>query len=147
MSCAANISYQSFLPQTSVGKNKECLADSNGSSWKAHLKNDIDKAIQTANTCEDFLDLIRAKDYEIKGETFDENDLKYAAFRPLDRDRFARGSVKSLGAEYTRERIKERIESKALETLEKRVPFPTRKKPLAKIILPKSSLTPQRKSR
>lgn len=113
-------------------KYKEWLSDSNGSSWKAKLKNDIDEAIQTANTYEDFLDLIRAKGYEIKGETFDENDLKYIAFRPLDRDRFARGSVKSLGAEYTRERIKERIEAKALEPPKKRVPFPTRKKPLVK---------------
>lgn len=113
-------------------KYKEWLADSNSSSWKAQLKNDIDEAIQTANTYEDFLDLIRAKGYEIKGETFDENNLKYIAFRPLDRDRFARGSVKSLGTEYTRERIKERIESKALEPPKKRVPFPTRKKPLVK---------------
>lgn len=113
-------------------KYKEWLADSNDFSWKTKLKNDIDEAIQTANTYEDFLDLIRAKGYEIKGKTFDENDLKYIAFRPLDRDRFARGSVKSLGAEYTRERIKERIEAKALEPPKKRVPFPTRKKPLAK---------------
>ena len=113
-------------------KYKEWLADSKGSSWKVKLKNDIDEAIQTTNTYEDFLDLIRAKGYEIKGETFDENDLKYIAFRPLDRDRFARGNVKSLGAEYTRERIKERIEAKALEQPKKRVPFPTRKKPLIK---------------
>lgn len=113
-------------------KYKDWLADSSGSSWKAKLKNDIDEAIQTANTYEDFLDLIRAKGYKIKGETFDENDLKYIAFRPLDRDRFARGSAKSLGAEYTRERIKERIEAKAPEPPKKRVPFPTRKKPLVK---------------
>lgn len=37
-----------------------------------------------------------------------------------------------MGAEYTRERIKERIEAKALEQPKKRVPFPTRKKPLIK---------------
>lgn len=83
-------------------KYKEWLADKNSSSWKTKLKNDIDEAIQTADTYEDFLDLIRAKGYEIKGETFGENDLKYISFRPLDRERFARGSVKSLGAEYTR---------------------------------------------
>lgn len=79
-----------------------------------------------------FLDLIRAKGYEIKGETFGENDLKYISFRPLDRERFARGSVKSLGAEYTRERIKERIEAKALEQSQKRVPFPRKAKPIIK---------------
>lgn len=113
-------------------KYKEWLADKNSSSWKTKLKNDIDEAIQTADTYEDFLDLIRAKGYEIKGETFGENDLKYISFRPLDRERFARGSVKSLGAEYTRERIKERIEAKALEQSQKRVPFPRKAKPIIK---------------
>lgn len=113
-------------------KYKEWLADKNSSSWKTKLKNDIDEAIQTADTYEDFLDLIHAKGYEIKGETFGENDLKYISFRPLDRERFARGSVKSLGAEYTRERIKERIEAKALEQSQKRVPFPRKAKPIIK---------------
>ncbi len=81
---------------------KNGLPSKNSSSWKTKLKNDIDEAIQTADTYEDFIDLIRAKGYEIKGETFGENDLKYISFRPLDRERFARGSVKSLGAEYTK---------------------------------------------
>ena len=43
-----------------------------------------------------------------------------------------RGRAKSLGAEYTKERIKERIETKALDQPKKRVPFPTRKKNLIK---------------
>ncbi len=37
-----------------------------------------------------------------------------------------------MGAEYTKERIKERIEEKALLKDKKRVPFPTRKKPIVK---------------
>ena len=57
---------------------------------------------------------------------------KFISFRPLDRERFVRGSAKSLGAEYTKERIKERIEEKALAKDKKRVPFPTRKKPIVK---------------
>lgn len=96
------------------------------------LKNDIDEAIQTADTYEDFLDLIRAKGYEIKGETFDEKSLKYISFRPLDREQFIRGRANSLGAEYTKERIKERIEAKELIQPKKRIPFPTRKKQLVK---------------
>lgn len=60
------------------------------------------------------MELIRAKGYEIKGETIGENALKYISFRPLDREHFVRGSLKSLGAEYTKERIKERVETKAL---------------------------------
>ena len=50
----------------------------------------------------------------------------------MDRERFVRGSAKSLGAEYTKERIKERIEEKALVKDKKRVPFPVRKKPVVK---------------
>lgn len=57
---------------------------------------------------------------------------KFISFRPLDRERFIRGSAKSLGAEYTKERIKERIEEKALAKDKKRVPFPTRKKPIVR---------------
>ena len=37
---------------------------------------------------------------------------KYISFRPADRERFVRGSSRSLGAAYTREKIKERIETR-----------------------------------
>ena len=37
-----------------------------------------------------------------------------------------------MGTEYTKERIKERIEEKALAKDKKRMPFPTRKKPIVK---------------
>ena len=63
-------------------------------------------------TYEDFLLLMRAKGYEIKGESFEESAAKYISFRPLDKERFVRGSTKSLGKEYTKERIRERIEMK-----------------------------------
>ena len=55
---------------------------------------------------------MRDKGYEIKGETFEEGAAKYISFRPLDKERFVRGSARSLGKEYTKERIKERIERK-----------------------------------
>ena len=55
---------------------------------------------------------MRAKGYEIKGENFGEDARKYISFRPLTQDKFVRGSVRSLGKEYTKERIKERIEQK-----------------------------------
>ena len=97
----------SVLPPTDQrGKTyKEWLSNKINSSWKTRIKNDIDEAIQTADTYEDFLDLIRAKGYEIKGETFDEKSLKYISFRPLDREQFIRGRANSLGSEYTKERI------------------------------------------
>jgi len=47
-----------------------------------------------------------AKGYEIKGETFVEDAAKYISFRPLDKERFVRGSARSLGKEYTRKRIR-----------------------------------------
>ena len=56
------------------------------------VKADIDEAIKNAATYEDCIDLLRAKGYEIKGETIvteggsgGENSHKFISFRPLDR--------------------------------------------------------------
>ncbi len=111
---------------------KEWQAGRNGSSWKEQLKADIDEAIKNAAAYEDCIDLIRAKGYEVKGEDFGENAYKFISFRPLDKEHFIRGSAKSLGAEYTKERIRDRIGEKALAKDKKRVPFPARKKPVVK---------------
>ena len=122
-----------ITPGEKRGKTyKEWQAGKNGSAWKEQLKTDIDEAIKNATAYEDCIELIRAKGYEVKGETFGENAHKFISFRPLDRERFVRGSAKSLGAEYTKERIKERIMEKALAKKKRRVPFPTRKKPIVK---------------
>ncbi len=122
-----------ITPGEKRGKTyKEWQAGKNGSAWKEQLKSDIDEAIKNAETYEDCIDLIRAKGYEIKGEDFGEKAHKFISFRPLDRERFIRGSAKSLGSEYTKERIKEHIEEKALVKDKKRVPFPVRKKPIVK---------------
>ena len=106
----------------------EWQSEQSGTSWKVKLKNAIDEAIEIADTYEDCLNLIRSKGYEIKGESLDKNAPKYISFRPLDRERFVRGSERSLGADYTKERIEEHIREKALEPVKKRVPFPARKK-------------------
>ncbi len=111
---------------------KEWQAGKSGSAWKEQLKADIDEAIKTAATYEDCIELICAKGYEVKGESFGENAHKFISFRPLDREHFVRGSAKSLGTEYTKERIKERTAEKALVKGKKRAPFPTRKKPLVR---------------
>ena len=122
-----------ITPGEKRGKTyKEWQAGKNGSAWKEQLKADIDEAIKNAETYEDCIELIRAKGYEIKGEDFGEKAHKFISFCPLDRERFIRGNAKSLGAEYTKERIKERITEKALVKDKKRVPFPTRKKPIVK---------------
>ena len=93
-------------------KYKEWQSDQNGSAWKTQIRKDINFCIKSASTYEEFLLLMRAKGYEIKGETFEEGAAKYISFRPLNKDRFVRGSAKSLGKEYTKERIRERIERK-----------------------------------
>lgn len=92
-------------------KHVEWQAEKNNSSWKSAIRKDINAAIRVSSTYEEFLQILTAKGYEIKGESLEENSAKYISFRPADKDRFVRGSAKSLGKEYTRERIKERIDS------------------------------------
>ena len=100
-----------IIPGGERGKKyKEWQSDQNGSTWKTQLRRDINFCIKSASTYEDFLLLMRAKGYEIKGESFEEGAAKYISFRPLDKERFVRGSTKSLGKEYTKERIRERID-------------------------------------
>ena len=102
-----------IIPGAQRGKKyKEWQSDQNGSAWKTQIRKDINFCIKSASTYEEFLLLMRAKGYEIKGETFEEGAAKYISFRPLDKERFVRGSAKSLGKEYTKERIRERIERK-----------------------------------
>lgn len=125
-------------PNGERGKTyQEWLAGKQNGSWKATLKKHIDEAIKTAETYEDCIALIRTKGYEVKGESLGDGVLKYISFRPLDREHFVRGSVKSLGAEYTKERIKARLEEMAAAREKKRnAPykhsvFPKKKKPVA----------------
>ncbi|MCI9428146.1 MAG: relaxase/mobilization nuclease domain-containing protein [Eubacterium sp.] len=102
-------------PSNERGKTyKEWLSGKQNVSWKTTLKRHIDEAIKTAETYEDCIALIRAKGYEINGETFGDNTLKYISFRPLNQEHFVRGSAKSLGNEYTKERIKARLEEMAV---------------------------------
>ena len=102
-----------IIPGTQRGrKYKEWQSDQNGSAWKTQIRKDINFCIKSASTYEEFLLLMRAKGYEIKEETFGEDAAKYISFRPLDKERFVRGSARSLGKEYTKERIRERIEKK-----------------------------------
>ncbi len=101
-----------IIPGEQSGKkHNEWNAEKNGASWKTQLRKDINTAIKFSSTYEEFLTLMRAKGYEIKGEEFGEDTAKYISFRPLENVRFVRGSARSLGKEYTKERIKERIET------------------------------------
>ena len=62
-----------IIPGGERGKKyKERQSDQNGSTWKTQLRRDINFCIKSASTYEDFLLLMKAKGYEIKGESFEE---------------------------------------------------------------------------
>ena len=91
----------------------EWYHDKKGDSWKSQVKKDINECVKKAITYEEFIRLMKDKGYEINGETFGEGAAKYISFRPFGKDRFVRGRASTLGTEYTKERIRERIEDKA----------------------------------
>ena len=97
-----------------IGKSyKEWMADKAGTSWKSKLKSDINETIKQAHTYDEFLDLMKSKGYEIKDAEISPEAHKYIGFRAPGQERWIRGRAKSLGEDFTKERIRERIEEKA----------------------------------
>ena len=97
-----------------IGKSyKEWMADKAGTSWKSKLKSDINETIKQAHTYDEFLDLMKSKGYEIKDAEISHEAHKYISFRAPGQERWIRGRAKSLGEDFTKERIRERIEEKA----------------------------------
>ena len=101
-----------------------------GTSWKAQIKSDMDNAIHEAHSYENFISRMQTKGYEVKGETFGDNALKYLSFSALGQTRFTHVSEKNFGKGYTKEAIRERIERRVRVQnyfqVRKRVPFPKR---------------------
>ena len=79
---------------------KEYTEAKRGTSWKQKLKQTIDRLVITAKDYDDFLRLMQQAGYEIKTG-------KYISFRAEGQERFTRS--KTIGENYTEERIKERI--------------------------------------
>ena len=79
---------------------KEYTEAKRGTSWKQKLKQTIDRLVITAKDYDDFLRLMQEAGYEIKIG-------KYISFRAEGQERFTRS--KTIGENYTEERIKERI--------------------------------------
>ena len=97
-----------------IGKSyKEWMADKAGTSWKSKLKSDINETIKQAHTYDAFLDLMKSKGYEIKDAEISPEAHKYIGFRAPGQERWVRGRPKSLGEDFSKERIRERIEEKA----------------------------------
>lgn len=79
---------------------KEYTEAKRGTSWKQKLKQTIDRLVITVKDYDDFLRLMQEAGYEIKTG-------KYISFRAEGQERFTRS--KTIGENYTEERIKERI--------------------------------------
>ena len=79
---------------------KEYTEAKRGTSWKQKLKQTIDRLVITAKDYDDFLRLMQEASYEIKTG-------KCISFRAEGQERFTRS--KTIGENYTEERIKERI--------------------------------------
>lgn len=79
---------------------KEYTETKRGTSWKQKLKQTIDRIVITAKDYDDFLRLMQEAGCEIKTG-------KYISFRAKGQERFTRS--KTIGENYTEERIKERI--------------------------------------
>ena len=79
---------------------KEYTEAKRGTSWKQKLKQTIDRLVITAKDYDDFLRLMQEAGYEIRPG-------KYISFRAEGQERFTRS--KTIGENYTEERIKERI--------------------------------------
>lgn len=85
----------------SKGKSyAEYQAEKTGTSWKGKLKIAVDALISQVSSFEELLQRLQAAGYEIKPG-------KYVSCRAPGQERFTR--LKTLGADYTEEAIRERI--------------------------------------
>ena len=92
-----NIRYRSY---------KEWLESKNKTSWKDTVREDIDSAISSSDSFEDFIQKMKLEGYYMKyGEK-----TKYMTFQKSGMKKVVRG--KTLGEDYSEESIKERIEYK-----------------------------------
>ncbi len=88
----------------SKGKSyAEYQAERTGTSWKGKLKIAVDALIPQSSDFEDFLQRLQATGYELKPG-------KYISCRAPGQERFTR--LKTLGADYTEEALRERIKGK-----------------------------------
>ena len=92
----------------SKGKSyAEYQAEKTGTSYKGKLKIAVDALIPQVSSFEELLQRLQAAGYEIKPG-------KYVSCRAPGQERFTR--LKTLGADYTEEAIRERIEGKRSRT-------------------------------
>lgn len=107
---------------------KEYSEAKRGTSWKQKLRLAIDKNVIIAKDFYEFLRLMQEAGYEVKSG-------KYISFRAEGQERFTRS--KTIGDNYTEERIKERISGKRSRI------FPTECKGISLIIDIQNSIKAQ----
>ena len=119
--------YESFKKKYKVnGKSwYENEQAKKGTSWKNKLQFDIDSIINQSKNWDEFLKKMAELGYEIKHG-------KHIAFKPKDKPRFTR--AKTIGEDYTEERLKERIAEREM------IKAPTIKKRIGNIIDMKSNV-------
>ena len=101
------------MPGQDRGKSyAEWDAQKKGKSWKAKLKIAIDAAIPQAKDFDGFLRLMEAQGYEVKQGKFISFRALADGLRP-GQERFTR--CKTLGEDYTEERIAQRIKGIAID--------------------------------
>lgn len=100
----------------SKGKSyAEYQAEKTGTSWKGKLKIAVDALIPQVSSFEELLSRLQAAGYEIKPG-------KYVSCRAPGQERFTR--LKTLGADYTEEALRERISGTRTRTV--KAPKPQR---------------------
>lgn len=99
--CAENGLHVILNPKGQGKAQGEWYAHKEGRSWKSQIRTAINKAIREAVDYDEFTALLAAAGIEIK-------EGKHIAFRFPGQERFTRG--KTIGEDFTRERIIQRIE-------------------------------------
>lgn len=101
--CAAN-GLSVVRPKEKGKQYAEWAAEQKGGSWKKKLRAMIDTILPTCIGYADFLAKMRQAGYEVQ------TGKKYVSFRAAGQTRFTR--MKTLGADYTEEAIRARLETK-----------------------------------
>ena len=108
LSVVDEISKYKLVKKINGQSYKEYTERKKGNSWKAKLQYSIDLAIKKSRNWEEFLEEINKLGYEMKSG-------KYISFKAKKQERYTRS--KTIGADYTEVRIKERLNNKVVYKL------------------------------
>ncbi len=93
---------------------EDWIAEGHDVPLREKLRRDIRECIKLSDTYDDFIRLMRERDYEVKGEVLADGSgkktAKYIRFRASGYDQFVRGCYRSLGKGFTKEEIAQAIE-------------------------------------